>query len=104
MNSETSVVQTQRDLLRRIHTEGVMIAYDACIDVCRDPKAPANARQAAAATLFRAAGYFGQQEKQQTKEPHEMTGDELKLAIADLSERIAGKAAPIDDDEGGMFG
>ncbi|ANH06266.1 hypothetical protein shn_20955 [Shinella sp. HZN7] len=103
MNSETSVVQTQRDLLRRIHTEGVMIAYDACIDVCRDPKAPANARQAAAATLFRAAGYFGQQEKQQTKEPHEMTAEEIQRAIADLSERIAGKAVRSDDDDGGMF-
>lgn len=99
MNSETSVVQTQRDLLRRIHTEGVMIAYDACIDVCRDPKAPANARQAAAATLFRAAGYFGQQENQQTKEPYEMTADEVARAIADYSDRIASKAVRSDDDD-----
>lgn len=103
MNSETSVVHTQRDLLRRIHTEGVMVAYDACIDVCRDAKAPANARQAAAATLFRAAGYFGQHEKQQTKEPHEMTAEEIQREIADLSDRITGKAARSDDDDD-MFG
>ncbi len=104
MKPQESVIQTQRDLLRRIHTEGVVVAYDACVDVCRDPKAPANARSAAAATLFRAAGYFGQHEKPQAKEPHEMTSEEVQRAIAEFSERIASRAARgDDDDDGGMF-
>lgn len=77
-----STEETQRQLLQRIHTEGVQAAYEAALSVCRDPKAPAPARATASATLFRVAGYFDRKgDGDRDKEPHEMTAEELAKAI-----------------------
>lgn len=46
-------------LKRELKTDGVRIAYEAMLDICRNKAAPAPARATAASTIFRAAGYLG---------------------------------------------
>lgn len=87
--TKQNVEETQRLLLRRIHTEGVLAAYEAALAVCNDPKAPAPARATASATLFRVAGYFDRKgEGDRDKEPHEMTPDELAQAVRRAQARL----------------
>lgn len=93
----TSIEETQRQLLQKIHTVGVQEAYEAALSVCRDPKAPAPARATAAATLFRVAGYFDRKsENGQEKEPHEMTGEELSRAVRRAQRQLQAKS-PADE-------
>lgn len=95
--TRTSVVDTQRELLHQIQTEGVQVAYETAVAVCRDPKAPAPAKATASATLFRVAGYFEKRASDaDRKEPHEMTADELAEAIRMMERRS--QAAPDDGD------
>lgn len=78
-----NIADSRRQLLHRVHTEGVWHAYQAAEDVCRDKTAPAPARATAAATLFRVAGYFitKSDEDADRKPLHEMS-------LAELHERI----------------
>lgn len=84
----TTTQDRQRALLQRIQTEGVEAAYQASLAVCSDPKAPAPARATASATLFRVAGYFDRSERGETKQPHEMTSEELASEIKRLAVRM----------------
>lgn len=77
----SSIEDTQRELLRRIHTEGVVVAYEAALAVARDPKAPAPARATAATTLFRVAGYLDRPASDRQVQPHEMTPEELAAEL-----------------------
>ena len=43
---------------RRVSTEGLQVAYDTALALCRDPKAPAPAKATAVVALMRAAGAF----------------------------------------------
>ncbi|WP_192820042.1 hypothetical protein [Pseudorhizobium pelagicum] len=90
------IATTQRNLLLRIHTEGVEAAYEAALAVCKNTQAPAPARATASATLFRVAGYFERKETGPNKQPHEMTADEI-------SEEIAGLRSRFDERNGGIF-
>lgn len=84
-----SIQRTQRELLERIQTEGVVAAYEASLAVARDPEAPAPARATASATLFRVAGYFERRDDVRDKAPSEMTYDELNTAIEQGRARLA---------------
>ncbi|MBP2569020.1 hypothetical protein J2767_000164 [Agrobacterium tumefaciens] len=97
MAKQPNVDDVQRDLLIRIRTEGVRAAYEASLAVCSDVKAPAPARATASATLFRVAGYFDKQERDNAKEPHEMTSEELNAEIARLARQSATTATDDPD-------
>lgn len=98
---ETSAEARERQM-RRIKTEGVDVAIDALIAVCRDAKAAAPAKSSAGTALIRAAGFFDRRDPEEDLQPHEMTGEQLQRAIARLrldSDAIArGEAS---EDEGG---
>lgn len=92
------VVETQRELLRRIQTEGVLVAYKTALDVCRSAKSTSPARATAAATLFRVAGYFSAPTTGAGgKEPHEMTANELASAISNLEMNLQRRDLGIFD-------
>lgn len=96
----SGIEEAQRQLLQKIHTEGVLAAYEAALSVCRDPKAPAPARATASATLFRVAGYFDRKgEGDRDKEPHEMTPEELTRAVRHAQRQL--QTAPLAED--GIF-
>lgn len=87
-------LEAERDLLRRIRTEGVIAAYEAALHVCRDAKAPANAKATASGVLFRVGGYFDRREGSGWgKAPHEMNADELQAEI-DRMQRASKSPAP----------
>lgn len=92
--AENTIQDARAELLARVHTEGVLVAYETALAVCRDPKAPAPAKATASSTLFRVAGYFDRQEAAQPdREPHEMTADELGRAIAAMEKRMKRSAS-----------
>lgn len=84
----SDIHQVERDLLHRIRTEGVTVAYETALAVCRDPKSTSPAKATAAATLFRVAGYFKDQEREGDKDPSEMDGHELRRAIRQLENNL----------------
>ncbi|WP_337267885.1 hypothetical protein [Oryzifoliimicrobium ureilyticus] len=90
--------QTERDLLRRIRTEGILAAYEAALDVCRDKKAPAPARATASGVLFRVAGLFNPaKDEAARKEAHEMTAAEISAEIKRLGGDFQAKTPGIFD-------
>jgi len=89
---------TERDLLRRIRTEGILAAYEAALDVCRDKDAPAPARATASGVLFRVAGLFSPRDAGGSgKQSHEMTQEEITAEIKRLSAATKAKAPGIFD-------
>jgi len=92
------VTTAQRELLYRIQTEGVQIAYETALAICRDAKAPAPAKANASATLFRVAGYFDRRDTgANTKEPYEMTPEELKAELDRAKAAFAARRSGIFD-------
>lgn len=87
--TERNIEQVQRDLLYRIATEGVRVAYDTALAICQDPKATSPARATASATLFRVAGFFDRSAADGTvKEPHEMSSAEITAEIDRIRLRV----------------
>ncbi len=66
---------------RRSRVEGIEVAYETALAVCRDPKSTSQARSNAARTLLEIGGMLNRSdrndEKPSGKELHEMTGEEL---------------------------
>lgn len=89
---------SRRQLMHRLHTEGVWHAYQAEEDVCKDKTAPAPARATASAIIFRAAGYFNAKAgvDASEKEPQDMTPEEIQARIDQLREARSLRA---DDDQ-----
>ncbi len=80
------------EIARLLRGKGLRVAVGAAIDVAADPKAPAPARATAAGLLLRAAGMFDRsRDDGLTKEPHEMTPEELQRAILEARRRSRGQ-------------
>lgn len=98
-----NIADSRRELMERVHLEGVWHAYQAAEDVCRDKTAPAPARATASATLFRVAGYFGTRaaDDADQKPPHELSRAELEARIQRLqADREAADATPTKPEAG----
>jgi hypothetical protein len=95
-------------LMRRIRTEGVIVAYDTALGICRDPRAPAPAKATALTALFRVGGYFDKSDTSGAKELHEMDAAELTAATSKMLRKIEALngdgAAGAETDEAGVFG
>lgn len=99
-------IAAQRDLLRRVQSEGLEVAYEALVAVCKDPKAPAPAKATAGTTLFRAGGAFDKDaQRGNAKPPEEMTAEEITARLAELRAQQAAyfagnhDAGGTEDDE-----
>ncbi|MBX9847490.1 MAG: hypothetical protein K2Z80_37510 [Xanthobacteraceae bacterium] len=84
-------------LMRKIRTEGVELAYETAVSICRDPKAPAPAKATALTALFRVAGYFEKTDADDDKEPHEMSAAELDAKIRRLRDKARARASGVFD-------
>ncbi|SEN42651.1 hypothetical protein SAMN04489859_1006160 [Paracoccus alcaliphilus] len=113
MTAKKTPRAAKRDIMDRIHLEGVPAAFQAMLEVCRDPKAPAPARAACGSALFRAAGLFDTKDGGGglDKNPGDMTADELaefirngEAHIANLQKQSAALDAEAQDGEDGLFG
>ena len=62
-----------------VATEGLRVAYETAIGICRDPKAPTPAKATSLTALLRSAGMFDRKDgDDRKKEHHEMTAAELQ--------------------------
>lgn len=72
--------------------------------LAQNPNAPAPARSSAGGFVLRTAGLFGREAEGATsKQPHEMTADELQRAIRELSDRSRAAAAGRLEPEPDIF-
>lgn len=89
-----TVAEVRQEVAELLDTEGLRAAAEAAIAVCRDAKAPAAARATASGLIFRFSeiGGFGKGgARDDAKEPHEMNGEEVAAALADLRRQLAGR-------------
>jgi hypothetical protein len=79
----------------------VNLAYETALAICKDPKAPAQARAIASRTIFQLAGMLNKPEPETPKEPSEMTAEELEqsrqafLRKRDLMRRDSSQSSGI---------
>lgn len=91
-----SIEEARNELIERIHLEGATAAFNAALAICQDKTAPAPARATAAATIFRAGGYFDRRDQGDApREGHEMTPDELAKEIRKIERQAAQKPPSI---------
>jgi hypothetical protein len=78
-----------REIVDLAKTHGAKVALRSAIDICNDPKAPAQARASAQRVILQLAGLLDRRDRgaDLPKDIHEMTGDELKEAHARLRDR-----------------
>ncbi|MER9603406.1 hypothetical protein [Mesorhizobium sp. M0243] len=71
------------EIIRRARVEGIEVAYETALAVCKDAKAPAQAKASAQRTLMQIGGLLDRNERQaeQDKAPHEMSPEELARAV-----------------------
>ena len=87
---QAEIARQQQELL---FSEILPLALKVHKEILADPKAPAGARvQAVKLAYDRTLGAEG---AGQTKEPHEMTADEIAEAIAKLEQVAADRARPV---------
>lgn len=79
-------------IVRRAKTEGIEVAYESALRVCKDPKSPAQAQSNAARTLLQIGGLLERADRVQqfeTKNLAEMSGEELNQEIARATARLS---------------
>jgi hypothetical protein len=65
-----------------MRTEGALIAYRTAVKICRDPKATAAAKASAVNSLFRAGGFFANQDiGDREKDLSQMSPTEVDAAL-----------------------
>lgn len=80
MRKRTDIDAVRRDIDER----GAQIAYEALLEVCRDPKAQAQAKAAAGVAVLRAGGLYDAKRRQMMEEDsNTMTSAELRQALAE---------------------
>jgi hypothetical protein len=74
-------------VIRRARVEGAEAAFESALTVCKDQKAPAQARASAQRTLLQIGGLLDRADRQSSvaeKSPAEMDGDELEKATQEM--------------------
>ncbi|MBR0735297.1 hypothetical protein JQ581_00025 [Bradyrhizobium liaoningense] len=89
-------------LLRRLQTKDALKAIRTSVAVCDDKKAPAAARVQAASNILRAGGFFARRDPDEgrNKEPHEMTGEELRKFGAQAQRDLRDLLAKVEKKTG----
>lgn len=81
----TTLPETTADFRRELQTGATRDAINALRQVCRNEKAPAQARATAGTAILRAAGLFAPVEAADDEKPlHELTAAELSARIERL--------------------
>ena len=74
--------EVRDELTHKMRTEGALIAYRTAVKICLDPKATAAAKASAVNSLFRAGGFFANQESGgREKDLSEMSPAEISTAL-----------------------
>lgn len=79
-------------ILRRARTEGLKVAYETAMELCREKATPAQARAAMVRTILEIGGVLDFRDREASaveKQLHEMNGEELEAAVAEVRARMA---------------
>ena len=95
--------EARHRLRELIQTEGADAAYQALVNVCRDPKAAAPAKATAGTSLLRAGGFFDKNDDDGGKGLSEMSREELRCEIDRIERCMQTPEADGDGDGGGVF-
>ena len=85
--------EIRRQQLARLFSEALPAAVQCLVSIITDSKAPAGARVQASKVVFDRT--LGTDEGRESKEPHEMTPEELAQAIERLERVAAERAKPV---------
>lgn len=77
MSAEKQRRQAMEQAKHVLQTEGVLVAIEALLTVCRDPKAPAPAKATAGTSILRAVGLFNERNNEPEKDLSQMSWQEL---------------------------
>lgn len=77
MSPEKQRRQAMEQAKHILQTEGMLVAVEALLAVCRDPKAPAPAKATAGTSILRACGFFDQKNNEPDKDLSQMSWEEL---------------------------
>lgn len=90
------------ELMRRMATEGLPLAYSVLVSILRDESAPARVRVDAAKTVLDRGGMPAQRasaiKETSEKSLSEMTTDELRAMVDKLEGALSDRAKPVDSD------
>ncbi|MER9758474.1 hypothetical protein [Mesorhizobium sp. M0138] len=83
------------EIIRRARVEGVKVAYESALEICRDKTQTAVARASSQRTLLQIGGMLDRADRNASvvKDPAEMDGTELEKATQDLMRRQRRPAA-----------
>ena len=104
LDEDCGEAEVRDELTHKMRTEGALIAYRTAVKICRDPKATAAAKASAVNSLFRAGGFFANQESgDRAKDMSEMNADELKAALRRAETSLKNREDEINKPKGGLF-
>lgn len=104
LDADFDETEVRDELTHKMRTEGALIAYRTAVKICRDPKATAAAKASAVNSLFRAGGFFANQEaSDRDKDPSEMTPAEVKAALRKAEASLKAREDEINKPTGGLF-
>jgi hypothetical protein len=103
LDADFDEAEVREELTHKMRTEGALVAYRTAVKICRDPKATAAAKASAVNSLFRAGGFFANQDiSDREKDSADMTPTELNAALrkakASLTNREAEISKPLASD------
>ena len=90
-------------IIRRARTEGIEVAYESALEICRDPKAPKQAKSMASRTLLQIGGLFEKYDGSFQKDASEMTAEEMSAVAAAAIRRLKMLTSRSEDGDG-IFG
>jgi hypothetical protein len=104
LDADFDETEVRDELTHKMRTEGALIAYRTAVNICRDPKATAAAKASAVNSLFRAGGFFANQDiGDREKDPSEMTPAEVKAALRKAEALLKNREVEISKPTGGLF-
>src|SRR5258707_3974150 len=104
LDSDFDETEVRDELSHKMRTEGALIAYRTAVKICRDPKATAAAKASAVNSLFRAGGFFANQDSGgREKDPSEMSPAEVKAALRKAETSLKNREDEINKPKGGLF-
>ena len=96
--------EARDELTHKMRTEGALIAYRTAVKSCRDPKATAAAKASAVNSLFRAGGFFANQESgDRTKDLSEMTHAEIQTELRKTETSLKNREAEVKKPKVSLF-
>lgn len=94
--------EARADIQYRLQTEGVRLAYEAAVDMLKDPGTPATAKGQAMKTILMLGGFDGKREAPLGDDPSEWSPQELQREIARMMRESKAREASENDSD--VFG